>query len=110
MKQLTLYDPPRDLNFDKMFKYLRSPFLLRKQYDIVHSLHYSSLFFEPLNLKLFSRAGFVFTKTNLQWANHPLNWRIKSFLSDRIISISEEVNKLIFKKGFDFEECINNSW
>lgn len=92
-------EPPRTIDFNKFKNFIKSPLLLSRKYDIVHSLHYSSLFFEPLFVKLCGSANYVYTKSNLQWDNHPLNWQIKSMLSDKIISISNDVNKLLHSKG-----------
>lgn len=92
-------EPPRFASCNKLIKFMQSPIQMSRGYDLVHSLHYSSLFFEPLFLKLNGSAKYVYTKTNLQWENHPFNWKIKSMLSDNIISISTEVNKLLCEKG-----------
>jgi len=93
--------PPRSANLAAVGRFLKSPLTLRHgNYDIVHSLLYQSIFTEPLIVKLFTNAKYVYTKTNLEWDNHPLNWRLKSKLADRIISISRATDELLTEKGF----------
>lgn len=78
-----------------------SPFvLLGKKYDLVHSLLYQSIFTEAWLVKHLGRAKYVYTKSNLEWENHPSQWRRKSQLSDRIISISEATSDLLRDEGF----------
>jgi len=74
--------------------------LLAKQYDLVHSLLYQSIFTEAWLVKYLGRAKYVYTKSNLEWANHPGQWHRKSALSDRIISISEATSEQLREKGF----------
>jgi glycosyltransferase involved in cell wall biosynthesis len=93
--------PERSLKPRLIGQFLRSPFTVsRKNYDIVHSLCYQSVFTEPLIIKLFSKAKFIYTKTNLEWDNHRLNWRLKSRLADRIVSISRATDQVLIKNGF----------
>jgi glycosyltransferase involved in cell wall biosynthesis len=42
----------------------------------------------------------VYTKTNLEWDNHRINWHIKSMLADRIVSISGATDTLLESKGY----------
>jgi glycosyltransferase involved in cell wall biosynthesis len=66
----------------------------------VHSLCYQSIFIEPLIVKTFSQAKYIYTKSNLEWDNHKINWHLKSKLSDHIISISGATDKLLNARGF----------
>lgn len=93
--------PPRGLEPKRLLGFLGSPFSLRrKNFDIVHSLLYQSLFAEALLVKAFTPAKYIYSKTNLQWDNHPINWYLKSKLADRIISISGATDELLTRKGF----------
>jgi len=93
--------PEKTLNPIFIGQFLKSPFqVLRKKYDIVHSLCYQSVFTEPLIIKLFSRAKFIYTKTNLEWENHYFNWQLKSRLADRIVSISCATDRILIDNGF----------
>jgi len=74
--------------------------IINKDYDIVHSLLYQSLFTEPFIIKLFTRAKYIYTKSNLEWDNHKINWNLKSRLADRIISISHATDELLIERGF----------
>lgn len=100
IEQLRLI-PPRALNLSKFRVLLASLRHIRKQrYDVVHTLTYQSIFFDALFVKLLTNAAFIYSKTNLQWENHRLNWRLKSHLSDAIISISSATDELLAKYGF----------
>jgi glycosyltransferase involved in cell wall biosynthesis len=93
--------PPRSLDAGRFIQFLRSPYLLRsRNYDLVHSLCYQSIFVEPLIVKTFSKAKYIYTKSNLEWENHSLNWHVKSKLSDRVVSISRATDELLVAKGF----------
>ncbi len=93
--------PPRRLNLRYLRNFVSSPFFLRrKNFALVHSLLYQSLFTEPLILKSFSNAKYVFTKSNIQWDNHPVNWYLKSKLADSIVSISQLTSDLLIEHGF----------
>jgi glycosyltransferase involved in cell wall biosynthesis len=93
--------PPRRLNLRYLKNFVSSPFFLhRKNFDLVHSLLYQSLFIEPLIMKSFSNTKYVFTKSNIQWDNHPVNWYLKSRLADSIISISQLTSDLLIERGF----------
>jgi glycosyltransferase involved in cell wall biosynthesis len=93
--------PTRPMRAHDVGTMLVSPFVLAaKRYDLVHSLLYQSIFTEAWLVKYLGRAKYVYTKSNLEWANHPGQWRRKSALSDRIISISEATSELLREKGF----------
>jgi len=94
--------PQKDLSLNYIRKFLISPFIiLRKKYDLVHSLLYQSVLTEPAIIKVFSRAKYIYTKSNIQWENHNFNWYWKSKLADGIISISRATDNLLFQKGFE---------
>ncbi len=93
--------PPRKVHFGKVMEFSKSPFiLLGKDYDLVHSLCYQSIFVEALMIRLFTSAKYIYTKTNIEWENHALNWSLKSSLADKIISISHATDELLIKKGY----------
>ena len=94
--------PPRNINIERFKDFLLSPFIIRrKKYNLIHSLLYQSLFIEPAIIKCFSKAKYIFTKSNIQWDNHPFNWRLKCRLADKIISISRATDDLFKEKGFE---------
>jgi glycosyltransferase involved in cell wall biosynthesis len=74
--------------------------LLRRRYDLVHSLLYQSIFTEAWLVKSIGGAKYVYTKSNLEWGNHPGQWQRKSALSDRIVSLSEATSALLAQHGF----------
>jgi glycosyltransferase involved in cell wall biosynthesis len=74
--------------------------LLTRSYDLVHSLLYQSIFTEALLVRRLGRAPYVYTKSNLEWDNHPGQWRRKSQLASAIISISQATSDLLEEKGF----------
>jgi len=93
--------PSRELNLKKIREFLHSPFIVRKKrFDLVHSLLYQSIATEAIIFKFFSGAKYIYTKSNNQWDNHPINWNLKSRLSDKIISISKSTDDILFKHGF----------
>jgi glycosyltransferase involved in cell wall biosynthesis len=86
---------------DRVWGFVKSPFVVRKHnYDVVHSLLWQSQAMEPLIFKTFTNTRYVYTKSDLQWDNHSTNWRWKSKLADRIISISGATDDLLKSKGF----------
>lgn len=93
--------PTRKFSLSNLVDFVKSPFIIAfKQYDLVHSLLYQAPFTEPLLFKLLTKTKYVYTKSNLEWGNHPMNWRWKSRLSDRIVSISAATDKLLDEQGF----------
>jgi len=95
----TILRPP--ITGRRVGQFLASPFeIVSHKYDLVHSFLYQSLATEAVLFKLFSRAKYIYTKPNLQWDNHRLNWHLKSRLSDKIISISKATDELLICKGF----------
>ena len=63
-------------------------FVKINKFDIVHSWHWSSDWTEVLGAKL-GGAKFVYTKKAMSWGN--VHWKIRSFLSDFIVTINEEM-------------------
>ncbi|NMH25324.1 glycosyltransferase [Flavobacterium solisilvae] len=63
-------------------------FIKKYQFDVVHSWHWSSDWTEVLGAKL-GGAKFVYTKKAMTWGN--IHWKIRSYLSDFIITINEEM-------------------
>lgn len=63
-------------------------FIKQHQFDMVHSWHWSSDWTEVLAAKL-GGAKFIFTKKAMTWGNR--HWKIRSYLSDFIITINEEM-------------------
>lgn len=63
-------------------------FIKENNFDIVHSWHWSSDWTEALGAKL-GGAKFVYTKKAMSWGN--IHWKVRSFLSDFIITINEEM-------------------
>lgn len=63
-------------------------FFKDNKYDIIHSWHWSSDWTEVLATK---KAGskYVFTKKAMSWGN--IHWKIRSYLSDFIITINDEM-------------------
>lgn len=93
--------PTRKFSFSNLVDFAKSPFIIAfKQYDLVHSLLYQAPFTEPFFFKLLTKTKYVYTKSNLEWGNHPTNWRWKSRLSDRIVSISAATDQLLDEQGF----------
>ena len=93
--------PTRDMEAHDFITALRSPLdLVRGGYDLVHSLLYQSVFSEAWLIKRLTGAKYVYTKSNLEWNNHPAQWKRKSELADAIVSISEATSRLLAEKGF----------
>ena len=68
-----------------------------QRYDIVHSWHWSSDWSEVLAAKR-SGAKFVYTKKAMTWGN--IHWKIRSYLSDFILTINPEMrNYFSYKKN-----------
>ena len=63
-------------------------FIKENNFDVVHSWHWSSDWTEVLGAKL-GGAKFVYTKKAMSWGN--VHWKIRSFLSDFIVTINEEM-------------------
>jgi glycosyltransferase involved in cell wall biosynthesis len=63
-------------------------FIKKEQVDIVHSWHWSSDWSEVLAARL-GGAKFVYTKKAMSWGG--VHWKIKSYLSNFIITINEEM-------------------
>ncbi len=93
--------PTRGFTLGKISDMMKGPFVIaRKRYDLVHSLLYQSFFTEPFLFKTLTSSKYIFTKSNLEWANHPLNWKWKCRFADRIVSISNATDELLDSKGF----------
>lgn len=93
--------PTRGWTVEKTFDLMKGPLIItRKRHDLVHSLLYQSFFTEPFLFKKLTSAKYIYTKSNLEWSNHPTNWRLKSKYADRIISISGATDALLEEKGF----------
>ena len=63
-------------------------FIKNKKFDVVHSWHWSSDWTEVLGAKL-GGAKFIYTKKAMTWGN--IHWKIRSYLSDFIITINDEM-------------------
>lgn len=93
--------PTRPVRARDVGTMILSPVVLSvRRYDLVHSLLYQSIFTEALFVKTLGRAKYVYTKSNLEWDNHPSQWRLKSRLADRIVSISDATSTLLDRQGF----------
>jgi glycosyltransferase involved in cell wall biosynthesis len=64
-------------------------FIKNHKIDIVHSWHWSSDWTEALAARL-GGAKFVYTKKAMTWGN--IHWKIRSYLSNFIITINEEMH------------------
>lgn len=81
-------------------------FIKKHQIDIVHSWHWSSDWTEVLATRL-SGAKFVYTKKAMTWGN--IHWKIRSYFSNFIITINEEMrnyfpnkkNQILIPLGLD---------
>jgi glycosyltransferase involved in cell wall biosynthesis len=72
-------------------------FIKNNNIEIVHSWHWSSDWTEVL-AALLGGAKFVYTKKAMTWGN--IHWKIKSYLSNFIVTINEEMrNYFPDKKG-----------
>ncbi len=63
-------------------------FIKKHQFEVVHSWHWSSNWTEVLAAKL-GGAKYVYTKKAMSWGNK--HWKIKSYLSDFIVTINHEM-------------------
>lgn len=71
-------------------------FVCKNEFDIVHSWHWSSDWTEVLSAK-WGGAKFIFTKKAMTWGN--IHWKLRSFFSDFIITINDEMeNYFLYKK------------
>ena len=72
-------------------------FVKKNNFDIVHSWHWSSDWTEIIGAR-WAGAKFVYTKKAMTWGN--IHWKIRSFLSNFIVTVNEEmVNYFPFKKN-----------
>lgn len=71
-------------------------FIKEHQFDVVHSWHWSSDWTEVLAAKL-GGAKFVYTKKAMSWGNK--HWKIRSYLSDFIVTINHEMVNYFPKKA-----------
>jgi glycosyltransferase involved in cell wall biosynthesis len=90
-----VYRPFLSLPF-RVFKITR--FFKREKFDLIHSWNWSSDFTEPLAAKI-AKTPFVFTKKNMGWGNK--SWRIKSFLSSKIILINSDMKTIFYRNNTD---------
>lgn len=63
-------------------------FVNNNNFDIVHSWHWSSDWTEVLGAR-WGGAKFVFTKKAMTWGN--IHWKIRSFLSNYIVTVNSEM-------------------
>jgi len=70
-------------------------FVKKNEFDIVHSWHWSSDWTEVLASRL-AGAKFVYTKKAMTWGN--VHWKIRSYLSDFIVTVNEEMQNYFPKK------------
>jgi glycosyltransferase involved in cell wall biosynthesis len=63
-------------------------FVKKHEFDIVHSWHWNSAWSEVIAVRL-GGAKYVYTKKAMNWGN--IHWKIKSFLSNFIITINHEM-------------------
>lgn len=89
----TLYRPYFSL-FSRIKKI--AAFIKEHQIDVVHSWHWSSDWTEVLATKI-AGAKYVYTKKAMSWGNR--HWRIKSNLSDFILTINHEMENYFPKKA-----------
>ena len=64
-------------------------FIKKNKIDIVHSWHWSSDWTEALATRM-GGAKFIYTKKAMTWGN--IHWKIRSHLSNFIITINDEMN------------------
>ncbi len=94
--------PPKTFSLTKWWQFILFPFRLAAlKPHLVHSLCYQSHFVDAFVIKYILRSKYVYTKTNLQWDNHPINWKIRSLISDSIVSLSGATDKLLSRHGFE---------
>lgn len=75
--------------------YKIASFFRKNNFDIIHSWHWSSDFSEPLAAKM-SKTPFVYTKKAMSWGNKA--WKIRSWLSSKIIVLNSDMIPLFFDK------------
>jgi len=83
-------------------------FYKKNNIDIVHSWHWSSDWSEVLACKI-ARVKYVYTKKAMTWGN--IHWKIRSFLSDFIITLNQDMknyfpwkkNQELIPLGLDIE-------
>jgi glycosyltransferase involved in cell wall biosynthesis len=93
--------PSRSLSPRKIAAFASGPFkLINKRYDVVHSLLYQSFFTEALLTKALTGAKYVYVKSNLEWDSHPLNWRLKTKMADKVVCLSTACMDLLAEHGF----------
>jgi glycosyltransferase involved in cell wall biosynthesis len=93
--------PTRGFTIVNFLEMIKGPFIIAaKQYDVVHSLLYQSLPTEPFFFKLLTKTKYIYTKSNIEWDNHPNMWHWKSKFADHILSISNATDELLNEKGF----------
>ncbi len=85
MEMTTVYKPY--LTFFSRVKPFKN-FIKEHKFDIVHSWHWSSDWSEAVAVRL-GGAKYIYTKKAMSWGN--VHWRIKSFLSNFIITINHEM-------------------
>lgn len=94
--------PTRPLRISDLWIMFKSPLkLVSGCYDLVHSLLYQSIFTEAYMVKHLTNAKYIYTKSNLEWNNHPHQWRRKSQYSDVVVSLSQATSDLLSQKGFE---------
>ena len=71
-------------------------FFKKNKFDIIHSWHWSSDFTEPLAAKI-AGIPYVYTKKAMSWGNKA--WKIRSWLSTKIIVLNSDMIPLFFKKS-----------
>ncbi|VXC31513.1 Glycosyltransferase involved in cell wall bisynthesis [Flavobacterium sp. 9AF] len=71
-------------------------FIKKHKIDIVHSWHWSSDWSEVLAARL-GGAKFIYTKKAMTWGN--IHWKIKSYLSNFIITINDEMKNYFPNKS-----------
>lgn len=72
-------------------------FVKKEEFNIVHSWHWSSDWSEVLAVRL-AGAKFIYTKKAMTWGN--VHWKIRSYLSNFIVAINEEMrNYFPYKKN-----------
>ncbi|SHI37576.1 Glycosyltransferase involved in cell wall bisynthesis [Mesonia phycicola] len=70
-------------------------FIKQHQFDVVHSWHWSSDWTEVLAARI-GGAKYVYTKKAMSWGNK--HWKIKSYLSNFIVTINHEMVHYFPKK------------
>ncbi|MDQ3392693.1 MAG: glycosyltransferase family 4 protein [Bacteroidota bacterium] len=82
------------LNLKNLKEFFQIIFFFKKhKFDVIHSWHWSSDFTEPLAAKL-AGSKWLYTKKAMSWGHR--NWKIKSFLADKIITINDEMETAFF--------------